>query len=68
MEDEDLGFADFGAPAEGSGRLYKAPGAASDPETESAAEGTPRRRFGNLEHETGLEPATPTLATWRSTN
>ena len=21
-----------------------------------------------LEHETGLEPATPTLATWRSTN
>ena len=24
--------------------------------------------FTNLEHETGLEPATPTLATWRSTN
>ena len=29
---------------------------------------TPRRGFRNLEHETGLEPATPTLATWRSTN
>ena len=24
--------------------------------------------LGILEHETGLEPATPTLATWRSTN
>ena len=35
---------------------------------EDAAEATPRRRNGNLEHETGLEPATPTLATWRSTN
>ena len=29
---------------------------------------TPRRGSRMLEHETGLEPATPPLATWRSTN
>jgi hypothetical protein len=38
------------------------------PGNEDAAGGTHRRRFESLEHETGLEPATPTLATWRSTN
>lgn len=29
---------------------------------------TARRGSRFLEHETGLEPATPTLATWRSTS
>ena len=35
---------------------------------ENAPDVTHRGRLEFLEHETGLEPATPTLATWRSTN
>ncbi len=34
----------------------------SEPEKESPGELNTRRGFPNLEHETGLEPATPTLA------
>lgn len=43
----------------------------SDPTTgtaEGTSSGNPRPFGDFLEHETGLEPATPTLATWRSTN
>ena len=63
----DLGFAEFhtiGSPK----RLYTAPVSDSDPSNENAPDLSSRRRSVFLEHETGLEPATPTLATWRSTN
>lgn len=66
-EETDLGLADFGA-VHGLRRPYTAPDLDANPERENAAEGTPRRRGRNLEHETGLEPATTTLATWSSTN
>ncbi len=62
VEEQDVGFADFGSPASGSQRRYPAPVREAPSDAESAAEATPRRRFRNLEHETGLEPATPTLA------
>ncbi len=66
-EEIDLGFADFGA--EGvAGRLYTSPTTGSDADNENAPDATRRGRFGILEHETGFEPATPTLATWRSTS
>jgi hypothetical protein len=68
VEDEDLGFADFGSAAGGAERLYPAPTGPTDPGHTNAVEVKPRRRLRILEHETGLEPATPTLATWRSTN
>ena len=66
-EEMDLSFADFTV-EEAHGRPYTAPLVDEAPDNESAADLTDRRRYGNLEHETGLEPATPTLATWRSTN
>ena len=52
----------------GSERLYTSPATDEDTTNENALDRTGRGRFENLEHETGLEPATPTLATWRSTN
>ncbi len=66
-EEADLSFADF-ADLESSGRLYPSPNLSNDLEPENAPDLTGRGRFGKMEHETGLEPATPTLATWRSTN
>jgi hypothetical protein len=60
-EEADLSFADF-APADGSKRLYASPAAEEDPTNENAPDLSGRGRFENLEHETGLEPATPTLA------
>jgi len=70
-EEGDLSFADFAAsetPKDGDRLLYASPVGSLDSETENAPDLTGRGRFGKMEHETGLEPATPTLATWRSTN
>ena len=66
-EEADLSFADFGGEGD-SKRLYTSPGSTEAATTKNPAELTLRRDSENLEHETGLEPATPTLATWRSTN
>jgi len=63
-EETDLSFLDFsGTKRHPRGTQRKA--AAS---TRKPLRATPRRGSRILEHETGLEPATPTLATWRSTN
>ncbi len=59
-EETDLGFADFALP-HGPGRPYTAPTRTGVSKDESAAELTAQRRFGNLERETGLEPATLSL-------
>ena len=67
-EEPDLSFLAFGDADGGSERLYPAPASESESPNETAPGASGRGRFGNLEHETGLEPATPTLATWRSTN
>ena len=66
-EEVDLSFADFEV-HDGSERLYPAPTSATDNKHKSAPDLSGRGRLRFLEHETGLEPATPTLATWRSTN
>ena len=66
-EEEDLSFAEFG-PAAISGRLPASPGGESEVPNENALGVTYRGRSENLEHETGFEPATSTLATWCSTN
>jgi hypothetical protein len=61
VEEQDLAFADFGSDTSGSERLYPAPGPKPGIEDENAAEASARRRFGILERETGLEPATLSL-------
>jgi len=63
MQDEetDLSFADFGTPCAPK-RPYTAPLLNDDPNNENAPDLTSRGRSLFLEHETGLEPATPTLA------
>ena len=66
-EEVDLGSAEFHT-RESPKRPYTAPAADDDPINENAPDPTGRGRIVYLEHETGLEPATPTLATWRSTN
>ncbi len=66
-EERDLSFADF-APSSGSKRLYTSPASEDVGPDENAPDANRRGRYEILEHETGLEPATPTLATWRSTN
>ncbi len=66
-EEVDLSFADFES-TDGPRRPYTAPPSDGGHPNESAPGVNHRGRLGFLEHETGLEPATPTLATWRSTN
>lgn len=69
-EEGDLSFSHFVSPG-ATGSLYTSPksgGLETGSENENAPGLSDRGRFANLEHETGLEPATPTLATWRSTN
>jgi integrase len=63
-EEADLSFADFGDPR----RPYTAPGSGPVAPNAKAPATTGRGPWGKLEHETGLEPATSTLATWCSTN
>ncbi len=63
-EETDLSFLDFGGTRRHP-RGTKQPAVAG---TRKPRRVTPRRGLRCLEHETGLEPATPTLATWRSTN
>src|SRR5262249_2785663 len=58
-EEADLSFADFGAP----GRPLAAPQSPEQDQDERPGLATERRAFGFLEHETGFEPATLTLAT-----
>jgi integrase len=60
-EEADLSFADFVLEND-SERLYTSPAAEGKPANENALDATSRGRYRNLEHETGLEPATPTLA------
>ncbi len=57
VEEQDLAFADFGAPR----RPYTAPGSKENLPNESAAELSTRGRYKNLERETGVEPATLSL-------
>ena len=66
-EEADLSFAYF-ASVDDSKRLYTSPVVVGELTNENAPDLSGRGRFENLEHETGLEPATPTLATWRSTS
>jgi integrase len=63
-EETDLGFLDFGGAKRHPGGTQRRAIAS----TRKPLRRTPRRGSRILEHETGLEPATPTLATWRSTN
>ena len=68
VRDEDLAFADFGTstPAgseSGAIRLYPAPGLEESQTEQSPDPLTANRGSRNLEHETGFEPATLTLAT-----
>lgn len=65
--EEDLSFADFG-PRNSPDSPYTAPLSRPPPMTSGCAELSSRDDKGKLEHETGLEPATTTLATWSSTN
>jgi hypothetical protein len=58
-EETDLSFADFGV----SGRPYTSPKQSEAPTNKSAPGPSDRERFEILEHETGFEPATLTLAT-----
>jgi len=59
VDEQDLAFANFGGP----GRPYTAPVWEGGSEKERAAGVMPRRPSRILEHETGFEPATLTLAT-----
>jgi hypothetical protein len=63
MQDEetDLSFADFNTPSAPK-RPYTTPLLNDGPDSENAPDLTSRGRLEKLEHETGLEPATPTLA------
>ncbi len=63
-EETDLSFLDFG----GAGRHPRGTRLRAVAGTKKPHRVTPRRGSRMLEHETGLEPATPTLATWRSTS
>ena len=74
VEGGDLAFADFGSalsgrssgPGEASDvaeRLYTSPASELDSENENALGVSTRGRWKILEHETGFEPATLTLAT-----
>ena len=83
-EEADLGFADFGRdtrqtvsgppPSTQKGavgvanRRYPSPRSGDDTIKDDAPGTSVRGRSGILEHETGFEPATSTLATWCSTN
>ena len=60
MPDEapDLSFADFGGPR----RPYTAPARADDRANKNTPGLSDRGRYQNLERETGIEPATLTLA------
>jgi hypothetical protein len=58
VEEQDLAFADFGDP----GRPDTAPLPDAAPEDADPPGATGRGRYGILEHETGFEPATLTLA------
>jgi hypothetical protein len=66
-EEADLSFADF-ANSRGSRRLYPSPMPTPPPPNDKAPAACGRGPWRKLEHETGLEPATSTLATWCSTN
>ncbi len=62
-EEVDLSFAEFGSPK----RHYAAPPDLEERNNENAPGLNSRGRSGNLEHETGFEPATSTLATCAKT-
>ena len=69
-EEEDLSFLDYESRA-ASGGAKRHPDGTKLSVVGNARRSlavTPRRLSRSLEHETGLEPATTTLATWSSTN
>ena len=59
-EKHDLSFADFGD-RDGSERLNPAPAEEPTTEDKDARDATSGERYGNLERETGFEPATLSL-------
>jgi len=61
VTEQDLAFADFGAPEGGAKRLYPAPTSEATAEDEDAPGASGRGRYRILERETGLEPATLSL-------
>ena len=75
VEEADLALADFrratgGAPrlTDGPRRPQTAPRSSDAPRNDEVSRATSREASRILEHETGLEPATSTWATWCSTN
>ena len=62
-EESDLAFADFGA-ENGAKRLYPAPALEVIAQDNNAPAASERRRYGILERETGLEPATLSLGSY----
>ncbi len=71
-EEVDLSFLDFAGGArrhrDAAGRHPRGTERMAATGTRKPLRATPRKGYRMLEHETGLEPATPTLATWRSTS
>ena len=63
VDEADLAFADFGTTSDAPGRPYTAPAPGKPSPNEDAPGASGRGRVENLEHETGFEPATLTLAT-----
>ena len=63
----DLSFAEFGS-GRVSGRLQTSPATSTVVPNEEAPGRSDRGPSGNMERETGFEPATSTLATWCSTS
>ncbi len=61
VTEQDLAFADFGAPEGGAKRLYPAPGSEARGVDDDAPDTSGRGRSRNLERETGFEPATLSL-------
>ncbi len=61
VEEQDLAFADFSGAKSGAKRLYPAPTEGGNLSNEIAPGASDRGRYGILERETGLEPATLSL-------
>jgi len=61
VSEDDLAFADFGAPENVAKRRYASPLSSDDPADENAPDATGRGRYEILERETGIEPATLSL-------
>ena len=65
VEAGDMAFADFGAPSRVSKRHYPSPGSDGDDPAESAGDLKAWDGREKVERETGLEPATLSLGSFR---